>query len=171
MARFERSDTTKALVRYLQQFAKQTRLTYQELSDAVGDPIDSRTVCLITARKILERDHNAVWCCVQPGIGIWRLNDQEIAARQSTWYLLGARNKLRNGARQADVVDIDQLDIDQQTRFATDSIIRELARDALSKATHRRIEKVARGTSNDLPAFNAVEWMITLSPRRSGKNA
>ena len=76
-------------------------------------------------------------------------------------------NKLSEGAKQADVVDLDQLTLTEQARFATDAIIRELARDALSKATERRIEKVARGTSNDLPSFNAIEWMITLSPRRN----
>jgi hypothetical protein len=170
MTAFQRTELTSALVRYLGQFDKETRITYDELSKAVGSPITSLTSNLIYARKVLERDHNAVWGCLRPGVGLVRLNDSQIAARQSTWYLLGARNKLRNGAKQADVVEIEELDIAQQSKFATTSIIRELASDALSKITHRRIEKVARGTSNDLPAFNAVEWMITLSPRRS-KNA
>ncbi|HSR77586.1 MAG TPA: hypothetical protein VLN57_13455 [Xanthobacteraceae bacterium] len=170
MALFQRSELTSSLIRYLAEFEKGTRIAYKELSKAVSAPITSRTHALIGARKILERDFNAVWGCVQPRIGIFRLNDPEIAARQTTWYLLGARNKLRSGAKQADVVEIELLDIGQQAKFATDSIIRELARDALGKATQRRIEKVARGTSNDLPTFSAVEWMITLSPRRS-KNA
>jgi hypothetical protein len=169
-AAFQRSELTSALVRYLGQFDKGTSISYEELSTTAGALVDSRSHSLIYARKILERDHNAVWNCVQPKVGIYRLSDPEIAARQSSWYLLGARNKLRNGAKQADVVEIELLDIAQQAKFATDSIIRELARDALSKTTQRRIEKVARGTSNDLPAFNAIEWMITLSPRRS-KNA
>ena len=50
-------------------------------------------------------------------------------------------NKLSEGAKQADVVDLDQLTLTEQARFATDAIIRELARDALSKVTERRIEK------------------------------
>jgi hypothetical protein len=94
--------------------------------------------------------------------------DAEIAARQHTWYLPGARKKLAAGARQADVVELSQLSVDQQARFATDSIIRELASEALNRRTQRRVEKAARGTSNDLPAFSAVEWMISLSPKRSG---
>lgn len=170
MPKFERSELTASLVRYLAAFDKGTRLTYKELSDAVSARITSESHILHYARKILERDHNAVWSCIQPKVGVVRLNDPEIADRQRNWYLLGATNKLRNGARQADVVDLDLLDIRQQAKFAVSSIIRELARDALSKATTRRIEKVARGTSNDLPSFNAVEWMITLSPRRN-KNA
>jgi hypothetical protein len=167
MTGFQRSELTAGLIRYLGQFDKGERITYADLSRGVGAEITSRSVYLVSARRILERDHNAVWCCLAPKVGVWRLTDPEIAARQRTWYLLGARNKLRNGAKQADVVEIELLDIDQQGRFATDSILRELARDALSKTTQRRIEKVARGTSNDLPAFNAIEWMITLSPRRS----
>jgi hypothetical protein len=167
---FKRSELTNALVRYLSQHDKGAQISYPEISQIAGISVDSRSHSLISARQILERDHNQVWGCVQPRIGLWRLNDQEIAARQNNWYLLGARNKLRNGAKQADVVEIELLDIAQQAKFATDSIIRELARDALSKPTQRRIEKVARGTSNDLPSFNAVEWMISLSPRRS-KNA
>jgi hypothetical protein len=167
MSAFQLSELTSALVRYLGQFEKGTRLTYKELSKAVGADIRSHDHHLISARRILERDHNAVWGCVPPRVGLHRLNDAEIAMRQRDWYLFGARNRLREGAKQADVVDLDQLNLTEQARFATDAIIRELARDALSKATERRIEKVARGTSNDLPSFNAIEWMITLSPRRN----
>lgn len=170
MKPFQRSELTDRLVRYLVQFDKGTRLSYEELSQAVDAVIASTTPSLRRTLLILERDHNAVWVCVRPKIGVTRLTDPQIAMRQSNWYLLGARNKLSNGAKQADVVDIDALDIGQQAKFATDSIIRELARDAISRATQRRIEKVSRGSSNDLPSFNAVEWMITLSPRRS-KNA
>jgi hypothetical protein len=104
-------------------------------------------------------------------MGIWRLSDQEIAARQRTWFRW-ERATITQWCQAADVVNVEELDSNEHARFAIDSVIRELARDALSKVTQRRIEKVARGTSNDLPAFSAVEWMITLSPRRSGaKNA
>jgi hypothetical protein len=168
---FERSEITAALVRYLAMHDKGTRVPYDELSEAASVPITSRSGNLIYARRILERDHAQVWCCIPPGVCLYRLNDPEIAERQRTWYLLGARNKLTAGARQAEVVELNHLNLDQQARFATDSIRRELARDALSRATQRRIEKVARGTSQDLPSFNAVEWMISLSPRRSGKAA
>jgi len=164
---FARSEVTDRLIRYLSQMDKGAHVTYAELSNASGILVTSRTAKLISARAILEREHNAVWCCVKPGVGLWRLTDPEIAERQRTWYLRGARNKLKAGASQADVVEIDALDITQQARFATDSIIRELAREALSKATQRRIERVSRGTSNDLPAFSAVEWMISLSPKRA----
>lgn len=170
MPNFETSELTKALVRYLSSHDKGTRLTYSELSNLVGEPIHSRSPNLVSARKILQRDYNAVWGCVIPKIGVFRLTDAEIADRQSTWYLAGARNKLRAGADQADVVEIEELDIGEQSRFATSAIIREIAREALSKATQRRIERAARGTSNDLPVFSAVEWMISLSPKRS-KNA
>lgn len=167
MERFQRSELTQQIVRCLASFDKGTRVTYPELTGLVGHPVDSRNQNLISARRILEREHNAVWNCVVPKIGIFRLTDAEIAARQGTWYLLGARNKLKAGAAQADVVEIEELDIGQQAKFATHSIIREIAREALSKATQRRIEKAARGTSNDLPTFSAVEWMISLSPKRA----
>jgi len=170
MPAFERSELTKSLIRYLAAFDKGTRITYDELSNSVGFPVDSRTPNLISARKILEREHNAVWNCVVPRVALFRLTDPEIAARQGSWYLLGARNKLKAGAAKADVVELDELTIDQQARFATHSIIREIAREALSKATERRVEKTARGTSNDLPSFSAIEWMISLSQRRA-KNA
>ena len=170
MPAFERSELTKSIIRYLASLDKGERVTYDELSRAVGFAVDSRSPNLISARKILEREHNAVWNCVVPKVGVFRLTDAEIAQRQGSWYLLGARNKLKAGAAQADVVEIDELTIDQQARFATHSIIREIAREALSKATERRIEKTARGTSNDLPSFSAIEWMISLSQRRA-KNA
>lgn len=167
MAAFARSEVTDRLIRYLGQMDKGALVSYDELSNAAGSEISSRSSKLISARAILQREFNAVWGCVKPGVGLWRLNDPEIAERQRSWYLLGARNKLKAGSNQADVVEIEALDITQQARFATDSIIRELAREALSKATQRKIERVSRGTSNDLPSFSAVEWMISLSPRRS----
>jgi hypothetical protein len=168
-AAFQRSEPTAALVRYLAACDKGTRVAYRELTDLVGVPIAAQTTYLTSARKILERDHAAVWVCIMPNVGVYRLHDPEIAERQRAWFLFGARNKLAAGARQADLVDLGQLDIAQQARFATDSIIREIAREALARATQRRIEKVARGTSNDLPQFNAIEWMISLSPRRAGE--
>lgn len=163
---FERSEITKALVRYLQPFDKGTRLSYAELSAAAGTPITSDTTALITARHILQRDHNAVWGCITPRVGLWRLDDGELVVHQREWWLRGARNKLRAGSRQAEVIELSALDISQQARFATDSIIREIAREALSKTTQRRVERVARGTSNNLPVFSAVEWMIALTPTR-----
>ena len=169
MKPYERSTTTAALVRYLEQHDKGSRVEYQELTDAVGMTITPRTTHLVSARKILERDHAQVWICIAPKVCLYRLNDPEIVDRQRKWFLAGARNKLAAGARQADVVELDQLDVTQQAKFATGSIIREIAREALARATLRRVEKVARGSSNDLPAFNAVEWMISLSPKRVAK--
>jgi hypothetical protein len=169
MKPFERSETTAALIRYLASHDKGTRIAYDELSKIAGITVTPRTTYLTSARKILERDNAQVWVCITPRVCLYRLNDPEIVDRQRTWYLYRARNKLAASARQADVVELDQLDIKQQARFATDSIIREIARDALARATQRRIEKVARGTSNDMPSFNAVEWMISLSPKRAAK--
>jgi hypothetical protein len=164
MKPFELSEITSALVRFLAEHPKGTRLDYADLTAIAGIQITPHNGRLTYARRILERDKAQVWACVAPGIGVYRLTDLEIAERQRRWYLAGARNKLNAGARQARVVELDQLDLNQQARFATDGIIREIASDALARATQRRIEKVARGSSNDLPAFNAIEWMISLSP-------
>jgi hypothetical protein len=165
MPRFELSKQTDAIVRYLKELTKGTSVTYTDIGKALGFKITSSFHPLLYARKILERDHNAVWTCVKPKIGIKRLNDAEIAERLPGWWLNGARNKLKRGGTQTDIVEIHELDIDQQARFAVDSIQAELAREALSKATRRRMEKVSRGTSNDLPAFTAVEWAISLTKK------
>lgn len=167
MAAFQRSEITDTIVKYLREHPKESRIPYHELTELAGATITSRTTHLISARRILERDHAQIWVCIMPSIGIARLNDSEIADRHRFWFLAGAKNKLTAGARQADVVELEHLNIAQQARFATDSIIREIASESLARATRRKIERVARGTSNDLPAFNAVEWMISLSPRRA----
>ena len=39
----------------------------------------------------------------------------------------------------------------------------QLALDALSRAKYNQIAKSVRGTSNDLPAFNILEWALPLS--------
>jgi hypothetical protein len=163
---FRRSELTDSIVRYLREQPKETRVSYDELSHMINATVDSRSAALIYARKILERDHNQVWTCVRPGIGIVRANDMQIANRQREWWLKGARSKIIRGGREADVVDTNLLDIAVQARFATDCIQRELVEQSLSRATRARLDKVARGNGNDLPAFNAVEWAITLSPRR-----
>lgn len=167
MTAFQRSETTEQIVKYLREHPKDSRVPYAELTELVGTTITSRTTHLISARRILERDHAQVWTCIQPCIGVARLNDAEIADRHRNWFLSGAKNRLSAGARQADVVELEQLDLTQQARFATDSIIREIASESLARATRRKIERVSRGSGNDLPSFNAVEWMISLSPRRS----
>ena len=167
MARsFERSELTARIVRFLAACDKGDRITYPELSKAVNALIESGNHNLNYARFILIRDYNAVWGCIRPKIGIFRLNDQEIAKRQGSWFLNGARNKLRRGETEAEVVEIEALNLDEQSEFAVASITRHIAQEALSKATQQRVDKVARGNSNDLPSFNAVEWMIYLSPKK-----
>jgi hypothetical protein len=169
MTPFERSEVTDRLIRYLAQHDKGTLISYAELTQIAGTPIDASTPKLVSARKVLQSTHAQVWGCVRPGVGLYRLNDWEIAERQNQWWLPGARNKLANGSRQAKTVELRHLDITQQARFAVDSVVRELGREALSRRMHRRVERVARGTSNDLPTFSAVEWMISLSPPRPPK--
>jgi len=165
---FELSEVTKSLVRYLSARKKGDEVSYKELSTVAGILIDSRSGHLISARRILERDHNAVWICVQPGIAVRRLDDIELARRLKSHWLRGARRKLDRGGQQADIVETRRLDLNQQSSFAVDCIQRSLAMDALSRTTRKRMEKVARGTSNDLPSFNIIEWAITLSPRGKG---
>jgi hypothetical protein len=161
---FELSEQTKQLVNYLRAIEKGMEVTYAELSRLIGDKVDAKRSSY--CRFILQRDHNAVWTCIRPGVGLRRLTDAEIAERLPSWWLNGARNKLVRGGQQADVVELSSLDIDQQVAFSVTCIQRELAMEGLSKTTRRKMEKVARGTSNDLPSFTAVEWAISLSPKR-----
>jgi alkylated DNA nucleotide flippase Atl1 len=168
MKRFELSTETANIVRYLQMLDKGTVVTYPELSKIAGIPLAAKNPRLIYARKILQRDHNAVWGCVRPNIGVQRFNDTEIAERQRGFWLNGARNKLARGGDEAEVVDLNELDIDERVRFSVAGVQREIAKDALSKSSRRKIENVARGNSNDLPSFNIVEWAINLSqPRKT----
>jgi hypothetical protein len=163
--RFQLSDETAQIVRFLQTLDKGALVSYSELSRLVGIKLHSGHHKLTYSRYILKRDHNAVWVCIKPRVGLKRLNDLEIAERLPAWWLNGAHNKLARAGTEADIVDYRSLDIDQQARFGVDCIQRELAFDALSKATRKKMERVARGTSNDLPSFTAVEWAISLSPK------
>jgi hypothetical protein len=167
MKRFERSALTKAIVAYLLMHDKGTELSYSELSRHIGEAITSATPRLTSAFDILERDHNAIWVRVRPKLGIRRLSDVDIAQRLPRWWMFGARRKLNRGGDQSQIVETDKLSIDEQSRFAVDCVQRELAFESLSKSTRKRMEKVARGNSNDLPSFNILEWAITLMPRKS----
>jgi hypothetical protein len=161
-ARFELSERTKKLISLLRFIEKGSEVTYVDLSAQVGTAINAKNT--VYARHILQRDHAAVFVCL-PTLGLRRLTDLEIAERLPGFWLNGARSKLTRGGAQADVVDMHHLDAGQQVSFSVNSIQRELAQEALSKATRRKMEKVARGTSNDMPAFTAVEWAISLSPK------
>lgn len=170
---FELSDLTAQIVRYLKEHEKGATIKYSELTKAVGSRIDSHSHNLIYGIKILKRDHNQVWLAVRPGIGVRRLGDLEIAERLPGWFLNGARRKLNRGGVETEIVDISQLDIAEQSRFSVNCLRRELAMQSLSRASARQLEKVARGSSNDLPSFNIVEWATNLMPIkiRTGKKA
>jgi hypothetical protein len=165
MPPFKRSETTDQLVRYLASQDKGSEINYRELSQIVKMTVRSRTTQLTSARKILERDHNQIWVCIAPNVAVRRLTDPEIADRLPRWWLNGARRKLKRGGDQSEAVDLQQLDVNQQARFGIDNIQRELAFESLSKATRKRMEHIARGSSNDLPKFNILEWAISLMPR------
>jgi hypothetical protein len=162
---FQRSETTDRLVRYLQHHDKGSLLNYAELTAHAGEPITSRSPKLISAIRVLERDHAQVWNLVKPHIGVYRFKDDELATRLRKWWMRGARRKLIRGGSQSEIVDNRTLDADQQTAFSVDCVQRELAFQSLSRATRNRLEKVSRGSSNDLPSFNILEWAVSLSPR------
>jgi len=162
MPAFTLSETTGRLIKYLRAFDKGTRIPYDELSTVAEAPIEASSHNLRSALWILERDHHQVWVSIRPRVGIYRLQDHEIAHRLPTWWLNGARRKLHRGGDQSSIVDPAKLDISDQARFSVDCIQRELAAQSLSRASRRQLEKVARGNSNDLPSFNVLEWAITM---------
>jgi len=164
--KFELSQRTTSLINCLKVLEKGAELTYPELSRQVGFAVTSTLSNLTYARKALVRDHNSVWVPIRPRIGIRRLSDVEIAERHPGWWLRGSKNKLKNGTKEADVVDMALLSIDEQCKFSVSVIQNNMAQETLNKKTTNRLEKVARGSSNDLPAFTAVEWAISLSPKK-----
>lgn len=165
--KFEITERTRKLVAALRFIEKGSEVSYADLSNQLGERIDARNS--VYARHILQRDHAAVFVCI-PTVGLRRLTDTEIAERLPAFWLSGARGKLTRGGAQADVVDLHQLDTDQQVLFSVNCIQLELAQEALSKATRRKMERVARGSSNDLPSFTAVEWAISLAPKVNRKS-
>lgn len=163
---FTRSAATDALVRYLAAFEHGTQLTYTELSSAAGEDITPRSGKLQSVFRILLESHAQVWVLVPPQVGVKRLGHSEIAARDASLHINGARSKLRRGGKIAAQVDAQQLDKDGQVKFSVNCFVRELALQTLSTKTRNRAERVVRGTSNDLPKFDLVEWAVSLSPRQ-----
>ena len=162
MKKFELSELPRKLVGLLRYLDKGVEITYTDLSRQIGESVNAKNS--IYPRYILQRDHAIVFVCIK-NVGLKRLTDLEIAERLPAFWLAGARNKLTRGGAQADVVDISKLDKDQTVAFSVSSVQRELAAEALSRATKRKMEKVARGSSNDLPSFTIAEWAISLSPK------
>jgi len=159
MPLFVRAETTDRLIRYLAAFDKGTTVTYGDLSKTLGAPVTSRTSALRSARIALQKEHAQVWHA-EPGVGVRRLTDPQMA--ELTWWLRGARGKLNRGRNQGSVADVAVLPADQQVRFAIQNVQAELALQALARPTATRLAKTVRGNANDLPAFNMVEWAITL---------
>jgi hypothetical protein len=163
---FKRSAATEALVRYLAAFEMGTQLSYAELTNAAGEEITPRSGKLRSATHILMASHGQVWVLVPPQIGVRRLNDSEIAARFASLHMNGARHKLKHGTTLAEQVDARQLGKNEQVKFSVDCIQRELGLQALSKSARRDLERIARGSSNELPKFNILEWAVSLSAPR-----
>jgi hypothetical protein len=163
---FTRSQLTDAIVKHLHLLDKNTQITYSELGRIVGKSVSSRSANLQYARKILERDHNQIWVAIRPNVGIRRLNDVDIADYHKSWWLGGASRKLKRGTSSAEIVETKLLDKEQQTKFSVDCIQRELALQSLARATAKKLDKVARGSSNDMPSFNILEWAISLMPSK-----
>jgi len=164
---FKRSELTSRLVAYLSSHSKGTRISYDELSRFTDTKITSKHAHLTYARKLLIKEHAQVWVAVR-NEGVMRLDDKGIAERLPTWHLRTARSKLKRGGGESRLVDTRKLAIDEQARFAVDSLQQQLAMQSLSRAAHTRLEKIARGNSNDLPKFNALEWafpLMTIKPR------
>jgi hypothetical protein len=161
--RFVRSEITQRIINYLHPHDKGTLINYQELSRAIEAPIRSTDPKLRSAMEILRKEFNQIWSCVRPKIGVRRYRDPEIVERIDGFHMKGAKRKIKRGDKNADVVEIKQLDPSQLRHFASNAIQRELVLEALSRQTYRKIERVSRGTSNDLPTFSAVEWAINLT--------
>jgi hypothetical protein len=168
---FERSQLTERLVKVLQGFEKNQEVTYQELSRLAKAEINARTPKLRSARFILERDHSQVWLAVAPGVGLRRADDAEIAGRLRSWWIAGARRKLDRGGQQSGAVELTALNKEEQTRFGVDNLQRELAFRALGLPSRRQLEKVATGSSNDMPSLTAAEWAISLMPKKGRPSA
>jgi hypothetical protein len=162
---FKRSPLTERLVKYLSSFEKGTQISYDELTRVTGQTINSRTANLAYARRLLENEHLQVWVAVR-NEGIKRCTDKEIAERLPNWHLRTAGRKLKRGGNQSRVVDLKQLAIDEQNLFGVHCLQQQLASQALSKQTHNRLAKASRGTSNDLPQYNILEWALPLTPRK-----
>jgi len=160
--KFQRSPLTERLLKYLSAFDKGTLIEYTELSKITGEKISSRTANLNYAKKLLEAEYRQVWIAVR-NVGVKRCTDIEIAERLPNFHLRGARGKLKRGGKQTHVVDLQQLNTNEQTKFGVHAMQQQLALDALSRAKYNQIAKSVRGTSNDLPAFNILEWALPLS--------
>src|SRR4029077_7273901 len=160
---FKRSPLTDRLVKYLSSFEKGTQIGYDELSRVVGQTVTSRSTNLNYAKKLLQKEHAQVWVAVR-NEGIKRCTDRDMAERQPNWFIRGAGRKLKRSGKEARVVDLKQLPLDEQSKFGVHCLQQQLAGQALSRQAHTRLAKVARGTSNDLPQFNILEWALPLGP-------
>ena len=163
--KFKRSPLTERLVKYLSSFDKGTSVSYDELTRTTGQTINSRTANLDYAKKLLEKEHLQVWVAVR-GEGVRRYTDKEIAERLPHWHLRTAGRKLKRGGNQSKVVELKHLAIDEQAKFGVHCLQQQLAVQALSRQTHNKLAKASRGTSNDLPQYNILEWGLPLTPPR-----
>ena len=82
---FELSERTKKLVAFLRYVEKGTEISYRDLAQQIGEPVDAKSSTY--ARLVLLRDFAAVFACL-PRIGLRRLTDLEIADRLPSFWLI-----------------------------------------------------------------------------------
>lgn len=149
---FALSSDSRLLAQRLRDLKVGEQITYAELGAVISSPVHGGTPALRTALRMLLRDDDRVFG-VMRGIGLRRLNDQEIIAAADT-DVVSIRHKARRAARKITAIaDYDALSPKDQLahtlKLSMFAAIGEMA-------TERGMKKLAshatvKGTAKELP--------------------
>ena len=136
-------------------------VTYAELSAlVVADVRGSARHSLTSARRIVQRDHRAVFESVR-GVGIRRLTDTEIATQCGRETIRAMHRKAGRGLKRIACANTDGLDREAVTRMNADASLIGVMRHVTKAGSLKRIEsRVAeKGGKDRLPIGDVLEHL------------
>jgi hypothetical protein len=154
---FEMSEDARLLSQSLLKAEQGSLLKYEQLSEIIGKPITSARAALQTARRYALREEGIVFG-VERGIGIRRLNDDEIVAA-SVAQRKFLRNKARRAAKELSAADYRMLTAAKQLMAtATMSIFLTIKATVSDRAVQTL--QVLGGSSKSLPIKETLQALL-----------
>jgi hypothetical protein len=151
---FQRSAEVKLLIRRLQE-AENEIVTYQELSNLIGFPVEGRTPALQSAMRIILHEDSVKFGVVR-GEGVKRLDSIETIDVSEK-----LPSRIKRMAARVDndlaTVTYDELDQEQRARVNTLRATIGAMRLFTKRKTQSQIEAAVRHENNEIPTAKLLE--------------
>lgn len=156
---FSMTINTRFLIQRLGKSNIGEKISYKELSELVGSPVNGSTTALTTARRHLLRHRDMVFGVVR-AVGLERLDDKNIVHRQDG-HIASIRRKAKKGTRElAAVQDYAAMEPKDQLNHTLKASLFHAISHISSERHIKKLAPVATGRSSELPIRETLQAFI-----------